>query len=50
MPSLPEVPSLLDLGYGMSVTSPYGLEPEVVEVLHRPLKTAFADAASQAII
>jgi tripartite-type tricarboxylate transporter receptor subunit TctC len=56
LPSLPEVPTLHDLGYGMSVTSPYGLvgpkgmEPEVVDVLHRSLKKAFEDEASQAIM
>jgi len=56
LPSFPEAPTLLELGYGMSVTSPYGLvgpkglEPEVVEVLHRSLRKAFEDEASQAIM
>ena len=56
LPSFPEVPTLRDLGYGMSVTSPYGLagpkgmEPELVELLHRSLRKAFEDEASQAIM
>ncbi len=56
LPSFPEVPTLKELGYGMSVTSPYGLagpkgmEPEVVDILHRTLKKAFEDEASQAIM
>jgi tripartite-type tricarboxylate transporter receptor subunit TctC len=39
--SFPEVPTLLDLGYGMVVTSPYGIagpkgmDPEVTEALHQ---------------
>jgi tripartite-type tricarboxylate transporter receptor subunit TctC len=39
--SFPEAPTLLDLGYGMVVTSPYGLagprgmDPAVTEALHR---------------
>ncbi|SDB67751.1 Bug family tripartite tricarboxylate transporter substrate binding protein [Belnapia rosea] len=39
--SFPEVPTLLDLGYGMSVTSPYGIagpkgmDPAIVERLHQ---------------
>jgi tripartite-type tricarboxylate transporter receptor subunit TctC len=54
--SFPDVPTLQDLGYGMSVTSPYGfagpkgLDPEIVEILHRTLKRAFYDAATQAIM
>ncbi len=56
LPSFPDVPTLKDLGYGMSVTSPYGLagpkgmEPEIVDILHRTLKKAFEDEASQAIM
>ena len=39
--SFPDTPTLLDLGYGMSVTSPYGIagpkgmDPEVTEFLHQ---------------
>ncbi|MEO3473121.1 tripartite tricarboxylate transporter substrate binding protein [Roseomonas sp. CAU 1739] len=42
--SFPDTPTLLDLGYGMSVTSPYGvvgpkgMDPEVVEFLHQAFK------------
>jgi tripartite-type tricarboxylate transporter receptor subunit TctC len=54
--SAPDAPTLRELGYGMSVTSPYGivgpkgLEPEVVDVLHRAFRKALEDEASQAII
>ncbi len=54
--SAPQAPTLLELGFGMSVTSPYGvvgpkgLEPEIVNILHRSLKKAFEDDASQAIM
>ncbi len=56
LPAFPEVPTLLDLGYGMVVTSPYGIagpkgmEPEVVDFLHRHFKKAWEDEASQAIV
>jgi tripartite-type tricarboxylate transporter receptor subunit TctC len=56
LPSFPEVPTLKDLGYGMSVTSPYGLagpkgmDPEVVETLHRAFRKALDDEACQAIM
>lgn len=56
LPSFPEVPTLLDLGLGMVVTSPYGLagpkgmDPEIVETLHVTLKKAFYDEAVQAIM
>lgn len=42
--SFPDTPTLLDLGYGMSVTSPYGIagpkgmDPEITEFLHQAFK------------
>lgn len=42
--AFPEVPTLQDLGYGMAVTSPYGiagpkgLDPEVTEFLHQAFR------------
>ena len=54
--SVPNAPTLLELGFGMSVTSPYGivgpkgLEPEMVHFLHRAFKKALDDDASQAIM
>ena len=54
--SAPDAPTLRELGYGMSVTSPYGivgprgLEPEVVDFLHRAFRKALEDEASQAIV
>jgi tripartite-type tricarboxylate transporter receptor subunit TctC len=54
--SAPNTPTLLELGFGMSVTSPYGIvgpkwmEPEVVDVLHRSLKKALDDELCQAIV
>jgi tripartite-type tricarboxylate transporter receptor subunit TctC len=54
--SAPNAPTLLELGFGMSVTSPYGIvgpkgmEPEVVNVLHRSLKKALEDELCQAIM
>jgi tripartite-type tricarboxylate transporter receptor subunit TctC len=42
--AFPDVPTLQDLGYGMVVTSPYGIagpkgmEPEVTEALHQAFK------------
>ncbi|CAH0160606.1 tripartite tricarboxylate transporter substrate binding protein [Roseomonas sp. CECT 9278] len=56
LPSFPDAPTLNDLGYGMSVTSPYGfvgpkgLPPEMVDTLHRSLRKALQDEASQAVI
>ncbi len=56
LPSFPEAPTLTDLGYNMSVTSPYGfvgpkgLPPEMVDTLHRSLRKALQDEASQAVI
>jgi tripartite-type tricarboxylate transporter receptor subunit TctC len=56
LPSLPDVPTLRDLGYDMVVTSPYGIAgpkgmpPEIVDVLHRAFRKALEDEASQAII
>lgn len=53
--SAPDAPTLLELGFGMSVTSPYGIAgpkgmpPEVVNVLHRSLKKALDDELCQAI-
>jgi tripartite-type tricarboxylate transporter receptor subunit TctC len=54
--SAPNTPTLLELGFGMSVTSPYGIvgpkgmEPEVVNLLHRSLKKALDDELCQAIV
>ena len=54
--AFPEAPTLHDLGYGMTVTSPYGIagprgmDTAVVEVLHRAFRKALEDEASQAII
>jgi tripartite-type tricarboxylate transporter receptor subunit TctC len=56
LPSFPEAPTLRDLGYGMSVTSPYGvvgpkgLDPEIVAILYRSFKKGFEDDAAQAIM
>jgi tripartite-type tricarboxylate transporter receptor subunit TctC len=56
LPSLPDVPTLRDLGYGMSVTSPYGvagpkgLPPEVVQIFHDSFRKGMLDETSQAII
>ncbi|MCO6415346.1 tripartite tricarboxylate transporter substrate binding protein [Siccirubricoccus sp. KC 17139] len=54
--AFPDVPTLHDLGYGMTVTSPYGIvgpkgmDAELVEFLHRAFRKAYEDEASQAII
>ncbi len=56
LPSFPDVPTLRDLGYDMVVTSPYGIagpkgmDPEIVDFLHRTLKKAFNDDSVQAIM
>jgi tripartite-type tricarboxylate transporter receptor subunit TctC len=56
LPSFPDAPTLIDLGYGMSVTSPYGfvgpkgLPPEMVDTLHRSMRKAMQDEASQAVM
>lgn len=56
LPSFPDAPTLTDLGLGMVVTSPYGivgpkgLDPEIVDLLHRTLKKAFFDDSVQAIM
>ena len=56
LPSFPETPTLNDLGYNMTVTSPYGfvgpkgLPPEIVDRLHTTFRKALNDEASQAII
>jgi tripartite-type tricarboxylate transporter receptor subunit TctC len=56
LPSFPEAPTLNDLGYNMSVTSPYGfvgpkgLPPEMVDTLHRSFRKAMQDEASQAVM
>jgi tripartite-type tricarboxylate transporter receptor subunit TctC len=45
----PQVPTLRDLGYGLSAASPYGLvgprglTPEVVAILHQAFRTALYD-------
>jgi len=55
LPSFPQAPTLRDLGYGMSVTSPYGiagprgLEPELVHLLHASFRKALQDEQSQRI-
>ena len=52
----PDVPTLRDLGYPLTVTSPYGLigplgmEPEVVRRLHDGLRTALNDPAHLATL
>ncbi|WP_207540118.1 tripartite tricarboxylate transporter substrate binding protein [Sabulicella rubraurantiaca] len=54
--SAPNAPTLRELGYGMSVTSPYGIagpkgmDPEIVDRLHRLFKKAMEDETSQAIM
>ena len=54
--AVPQAPTLMDLGYNMVVTSPYGIvgpkgvEPEIVDTLHRAFRKAMEDEASQAII
>ncbi|MBY0337636.1 MAG: tripartite tricarboxylate transporter substrate binding protein [Acetobacteraceae bacterium] len=56
LPSVPAAPTLRELGYGMSVTSPYGIagpkgmDPEVVDFLHRAFRKALQDETSQAIM
>jgi tripartite-type tricarboxylate transporter receptor subunit TctC len=56
LPDMPDVPTLKDLGYGISVTSPYGIagpkgmEPEVVDFLHRAFRKAMQDEVSQRIM
>ena len=56
LPDLPNVPTLKDLGYDMAVTSPYGIagpkgmEPEVVDFLHRAFRKAMQDEVSQRIM
>jgi tripartite-type tricarboxylate transporter receptor subunit TctC len=53
--SIPRAPTLRDLGYDMVVTSPYGIagpkgmDPEIVEILHRSLKKGYEDETTQAI-
>jgi len=53
--SIPSAPTLRDLGYDMVVTSPYGIagpkgmDPEIVEILHRSLKKGYEDETTQAI-
>lgn len=54
--AFPETPTLHELGYGMTVTSPYGIvgpkgmDGELVEGLHRAFRKAWEDEASQAIV
>ena len=56
LPSFPEAPTLRELGYGMSVTSPYGIagprgmEPEVVDILHNAFRKGLQDEGSQRIM
>jgi tripartite-type tricarboxylate transporter receptor subunit TctC len=56
LPSFPDAPTLNDLGYGMTVTSPYGIagpkgmDPGIVEKLHVSFAKALHDEASMAII
>jgi tripartite-type tricarboxylate transporter receptor subunit TctC len=56
LPAFPDAPTLRDLGYGMSVTSPYGIagprgmEPETVVFLHAAFRKALQDEASQRIM
>lgn len=51
----PDAPTLRDLGYGMSVTSPYGIagprgmEPEVVAFLHAAFRKAMGDESVQRV-
>ena len=53
--SFPQAPTLRELGYGMSVTSPYGIvgprgmEPELVNTLHASFRKALQDEQSQRI-
>ena len=53
--SAPNAPTLIELGFGMSVTSPYGIvgpkgmDPEITDFLHTRLKKALDDEACQAI-
>ncbi|MDO9709890.1 tripartite tricarboxylate transporter substrate binding protein [Paracraurococcus lichenis] len=54
--AFPDAPTLHDLGYGMTVTSPYGIagpkgmDPEIVGTLHQAFRKAWEDEVSQAII
>jgi tripartite-type tricarboxylate transporter receptor subunit TctC len=54
---LPDVPTLLDLGYqDMVITSPYGLvgpagmDPDIVEKLHQGFRTALNDPSHLATL
>jgi tripartite-type tricarboxylate transporter receptor subunit TctC len=57
VPKLPEVPTLLELGYpGMVVTSPYGLvapaglDPTILAPLHEGFRKALFDPAHKAVL
>ncbi|MBR0647661.1 tripartite tricarboxylate transporter substrate binding protein [Plastoroseomonas hellenica] len=56
LPSFPDAPTLKELGFDMVVTSPYGIvgprgvPAEVVDILHRSLRKAWEDEASQTIV
>jgi tripartite-type tricarboxylate transporter receptor subunit TctC len=56
LPAMPDVPTLQDLGYGMSVTSPYGvvgprgMDAEIVETLHQSFRKAYFDESVQAFL
>lgn len=52
----PNAPTLMELGYDMVVTSAYGIagprgmQPEIVDILHRSFKKAWEDESSQAVV
>jgi tripartite-type tricarboxylate transporter receptor subunit TctC len=56
LPTFANAPTLHELGYNMTVTSPYGvagprgLPPEVVQIFHDSFRKAMLDETSQAII
>jgi tripartite-type tricarboxylate transporter receptor subunit TctC len=56
LPTVPDAPTLRDLGYDMVVTSPYGIagpkgmDGELVGLLHAAFRKAWEDEASQAIV
>lgn len=56
LPAFPDSPTLRELGYGLSVTSPYGIagprgmDPEVVRTLHDAFKAAVHDPQHLAVL
>lgn len=56
LPAMPDVPTLQELGYGMSVTSPYGvagpkgMDGEIAERLHQAFRKAFFDDQVQGFL